>query len=122
MQYLKPIAMAALFLTAFSALLFCAAVGAQALPNAACTWTAPADGTPRNWSDGSNWSCGAVPGAGDTAIIDGGGIVINVDAPVTVQHLTFATNAELRGYQTLTVTVLYSLVGAAPVRAQTPAP
>lgn len=76
----------------------------QAAPNATCTWIAPADGTPRNWSSAANWSCGAAPGSGDTAIVDNVGIVINVDVPVTVQHLTFGTNAELRGYQTLTVT------------------
>ena len=103
MQFFRLIAMTVLFVAAFAALLFGASAGVQALANT-CTWIGPGDSTPRNWSDGNNWSCGSVPGAGDTAIIDGGGIVVNVDAPVTVQHLTFATNAELRGYQTLTVT------------------
>ena len=62
----------------------------QAAPNVICTWTGPKDSTPRSWSAASNWSCGKAPGAGDTAIVSGGGIVIDVDVPVTVQDLTLA--------------------------------
>jgi hypothetical protein len=75
----------------------------QAAPNATCTWIGPTDSTPRNWSAAVNWSCGKAPGAGDTASVTSGGIVINVDAPVTVQDFTFSF-AELRSYQPLTVT------------------
>lgn len=85
------------------ALLTLMRVEAQAAPETICTWTAPADGIPRNWSGAANWSCGAAPGASDTAIVNHGGNVINVDVPVTAQNLTL-TGGELRGYQTLTVT------------------
>src|SRR5438128_1301836 len=42
------------------------------------TWTNPGSG---NWDVGSNWSTGAVPGAGDTA-------VINTSAAATITILT----------------------------------
>ncbi len=104
MRTLNFIAAITLALLGLLALLITPRSITQAAPNATCTWTAPADGTPRNWSVAANWSCGAAPGAGDTAIVNGGGIVIDVDVPVTVQNLTFGTIAELRAYQTLTVT------------------
>ena len=45
---------------------------------AVCTW----NGTTGDWADPSRWSCGAVPGAGDTAIITSGTVTVSSDATV----------------------------------------
>ena len=66
-------------------------------PSATCIW----NNSTGNWSDSARWSCGAVPGAGDIATINGG--TVTVDQEVTVQGLTF-TGGTLQGSNTLTVT------------------
>ena len=47
-----------------------------------CTW----DESINDWNNGAHWSCGHEPGAGDTAIVDGG--TVSVTAPATVENLT----------------------------------
>ena len=64
---------------------------------ATCTW----DGTTGDWSDSTRWSCGAVPGVGDDAIINGG--TVSVNSAATVDNLSL-TNGTLQGSATLTVT------------------
>ena len=66
---------------------------------ATCTWI----GTTGNWSEITNWSCAAVPGSGDTAIIDNGGTVA-LDMDVTVQSLTLSGYSTLGGSDVITVT------------------
>jgi hypothetical protein len=78
--------------------------GALAAPNsvalaATCNWI----GTTGNWSETTNWSCAAVPGSGDTAIIDNGGTV-TLDMDVTVQSLTLSGFSTLGGSDAITVT------------------
>jgi hypothetical protein len=50
MRILKLIAAIALTSIGLLALLSAPRLITQAAPNATCTWTAPADGTPRSWS------------------------------------------------------------------------
>jgi uncharacterized repeat protein (TIGR01451 family) len=64
-----------------------------------CTWT----GATGNWSETSNWSCGAVPGSSDAAIITNGGTV-TLDMEVTVQDLTLGGYSTLGGSHAITVT------------------
>ncbi len=82
---------------------------AEAAPTAAtCTW----DGTNGNWTDLARWSCGLVPGAADTAIINGG--TITVDAPTTIGTLLFGgvPTTTLTGPQPITVAVAMTWTGA----------
>jgi uncharacterized repeat protein (TIGR01451 family) len=73
-------------------------------PAATCIW----NNSTGNWSDIARWSCGAVPGAGDTATINGG--TVTVVQEVTVQGLTF-TGGTLQGSNTLTVTDVMTWTG-----------
>ena len=50
-------------------------------PAATCIW----NNSTGNWSDSARWSCGIVPGPGDTATINSG--TVNITASVTVQTL-----------------------------------
>ena len=76
------------------------------LPGAVtCTW----DNSTGNWNDQTHWSCGSVPGAGDTAIILSG--TVNLNIPVTVDTLTMdhsgvLTEPVLTGDQSITITHL----------------
>jgi len=61
---------------------------------AVCTW----NGTTGDWSDPSRWSCGVVPGAGDTAIVASGIVTVSSDATVGSLQLgdgTLTCNANL---------------------------
>ncbi len=75
---------------------------------ATCTW----DGTNGNWDDSARWSCGLVPGAADTAIINGGTITVNV--PTTIGTLLFGgvPTTTLTGPQPITVAVAMTWTGA----------
>ncbi len=68
-----------------------------AAPSATCIW----DGTTGNWSDTTKWSCGAVPGASDTATISDGTVTVDVDS--TIQSLNFI-GGTLTGNNSITVT------------------
>ena len=72
--------------------------------SAICHWTGPHDNVPRDWSSIAYWDCGAIPGLGDTAVINGYGRVINVDSPVTVKRLAIIEGSAIHGFHTLTVT------------------
>ncbi len=69
------------------------------VPNVACTWNGPTG----NWNDSTKWSCGAVPGAADTAIVSSGTITLTAD--VTVNTLTFS-NGIIQGTSNLTATAM----------------
>jgi hypothetical protein len=77
--------------------------GAQA---ADCTW----NGGSGNWSSSATWSCGVVPGPGDTATINSG--TVTLDADVTVQNLTL-TGGTLTGANSITVTGAMNWTGGA---------
>ncbi len=77
---------------------------AQAAPAAICHWTGPKDLVPRDWSSVAYWDCGQVPGSGDTAVIDGYGRKINIDAPLTVERVALVNGSAIDAYHTLTVT------------------
>ena len=65
-----------------------------------CTW----NGTSGDWADPSKWSCGAVPGAGDTAIIPNFGGTVTVSADTTVGSLQLSnTNGTLTCNANLTI-------------------
>ncbi|HTP07619.1 MAG TPA: hypothetical protein VMP08_05170, partial [Anaerolineae bacterium] len=72
---------------------------ALAAPSAStCTWS----GSNGNWSDSTKWSCGLVPGAADTAIVNSGSV--SVDVPSTIGTLLFGgTTTSLTGAQPITV-------------------
>ena len=54
-------------------------------------WISPTSG---NWNVASNWSTGAVPGSGDTALIDTPGVTVTVNDAEAAGRLTVnATNA-----------------------------
>lgn len=91
-------------MSSFVMLLGVLQVKVWAAPEAVCHWTGPLDGTPRPWSSVAHWDCGAVPSAGDTAVIDGYGRVVDVDSPVTVDRLVLENQSTINGYHTLTVT------------------
>ena len=57
----------------------------QARSQLTCNFT---DGT-GSWQTSSNWDCGQVPGAADTAVVSGGD-VISIDAPVTVASVSLS--------------------------------
>jgi hypothetical protein len=82
--------------------------GAVAAPEAAtCTW----NGSNGNWSDSSKWSCGIVPGASDTAIINGGTVIVS--APTTIGTLAFSGTytTSLTGTQPLTIATVMTWTG-----------
>ncbi|MBL8166765.1 MAG: putative Ig domain-containing protein [Acidobacteria bacterium] len=67
------------------------------VPFATCTW----DGTSGDWTNTAKWSCGAVPGPGDTATINGG--TVTVSALESVGTLTLnGGNVSINAAQTLT--------------------
>ncbi len=77
----------------------------QAAPAANCTWV----GGSGNWSDAGHWSCGAVPGAADTATIDGYPTV-TLDMDVEVANLNL-DDGYLTGSGHLTVTQSFVMSG-----------
>ncbi len=86
---------------------------AEAAPAAAtCTW----DGANGNWTDLARWSCGQVPGAADTAIINSGTITVNV--PTTIGTLFFSgtLTTTLTGAQPITITTAMTWTGASRLR------
>lgn len=80
---------------------------------ATCTW----DGSTGNWSDTAHWSCGAVPGAGDTATIQNGTVTLDVDATVAVLNLR--DSGQLDGSSNLTITQAGEWSGSNPRMAGT---
>ena len=69
-----------------------------------CTW----DATTGDWNDGSRWDCSHEPGAGDTAVIDGG--AVNLTAAATVDSLEFGSGT-LQGGGDLQVSVSMTWTG-----------
>ena len=63
------------------------------VPFATCTW----DGTSGDWTNTAKWSCGAVPGPGDTATINGGTVRVIASAgtydPTTVYTILTSSGA-----------------------------
>ncbi|MCP4362701.1 MAG: hypothetical protein GY796_32250 [Chloroflexi bacterium] len=94
----------ALAMFGIMALLTMMRVEVSAAPETICLWTGPQDSVPRNWSSVAYWDCGAVPGVGDTAVISGYSRVVDMDTPVTVDHLILLDGSTINGYNTLTVT------------------
>ena len=77
----------------------------QSTSAVSCTW----DNSTSNWNNLTHWSCGAVPGVGDTAIILSG--TVTLDIPVTVDTLTMdhsgvLSEPVLTGDQPITITHL----------------
>src|SRR5512143_2622668 len=96
MRTLKALWISALVVAvAFAAATFAPQPAAAA--GATCTW----NGSAGNWNDAARWSCLAVPGVGDTAIINAGTVTLTAD--VTVGGLTLSTGT-LGGSGALTVT------------------
>ena len=82
--------------------------GAVAAPEAAtCTW----NGSNGNWSDAAKWSCGLVPGAADTAIINAGTVTVSV--PTTIGTLAFGGTytTSITGTQPLTIATVMTWTG-----------
>src|SRR5205085_10778356 len=69
----------------------------------AATFTATQSG---NWSSASTWGGAGVPGAGDTATVNGGHVV-TLDVPVTVATLTLS-GGQIAGSQSLAVTSTFN--------------
>jgi hypothetical protein len=83
-------------------LLNCLATPALA---ADCNLTATGD-----WSNPAIWSCGAVPGPDDHAIVVGGTLSVTVSSPQTVGSLTFNASQIFVNAQ-LTVTTTFTWQG-----------
>ncbi len=63
-----------------------------------CQWSGPATG---NWNNPANWSCGYVPGVGDTVKLSGNSIELN--DLVEIQALIMLQNSTISGTGSLTV-------------------
>jgi len=68
---------------------------------ATCTW----DGSSGTWTDSIRWSCGAVPGASDTAIVPSG--TVTVPSAVTIANLQL-TGGTITCNDNLTITTTMS--------------
>src|SRR5207237_4202530 len=86
----------------FAVLVFIAAVA----PLRAATFSSSQTG---NWSSASTWGGAGVPGAGDTATVNGGHVV-TLDTAVTVATLTLS-GGQITGTQSLAVTTLFNWNG-----------
>jgi uncharacterized protein (TIGR03437 family) len=75
------------------------AVSATAAPLATCTWR----GGLGNWNDATKWTCNAVPGPNDTAVIAGGTVMLTAPVTVAVLQINTATST-LTGDSNLIVT------------------
>ncbi len=73
-------------------------------PTGNCTFIGPS-GAP--WSNPANWNCGYVPGAGDTATVNG---IVTVDTTVTVGNLNL-TPGEVWLSNPLTVSGTFNFTG-----------
>jgi len=82
---------------------WCFLVLLVAAPLAAATFSSTTSG---NWSSASTWGGAGVPGAGDTATVNGGHVV-TLDVSVTVANLTL-NGGQINGSQSLAVTTLFS--------------
>jgi hypothetical protein len=65
--------------------------------------------TSGNWSSAATWGGAGVPGAGDTATVNGGHVV-TLDISVTVATLTLS-GGQINGSQSLTVTTVFNWAG-----------
>src|SRR5437763_12685718 len=77
-----------------------------AAPLAAATFSSTTSG---NWSSAATWGGAGVPGAGDTATVNGGNVV-TLDVAVSVANLTLS-GGQINGTQSLAVTNLFTWNG-----------
>ena len=96
-------------------------VAAIVCPPGAVTWVAPGSG---NWSDGANWSSGAMPTAGQNACVEDPTVTVTVNFNVAANQLVSAGTINIDQFWTLTLngpsdidrlTASGSLGGAGPV-------
>lgn len=63
-----------------------------------CIWLGTTD---NNWSTATNWSCGMLPGSGDTVLIDSDIVILDVNAEV--MQITISLTGSLQGSNDLSV-------------------
>jgi len=75
-----------------------------------CIWLGTTDD---KWSTPSNWSCGMVPGSGDTVLIDEG--IVQLDVNAEVMQIPIALTGSLQGSNNLSVTGDFNWSGSGDI-------
>jgi PKD repeat protein len=82
-------------------LIFLLLLGSVAARAATCTWTGTQS---TDWNNPANWSCGSVPTAADSVVLQGGANMPLLQGNAVVRSLFFAQTGSLNGTGALIVT------------------